>query len=146
MPPSGNGRRESGLKSLAPVMMNTRGDAMSTTVTVTLQDDVYRQAEQFAQLANVKVTEVLKDAIELSLAPVSPEQSTVEPISELSDKEVLKLTDLQMPPAEDRRLSRLLDRQQKGKLTTDERAELFTLMQAYQSGLLRKAQALSEAV
>jgi hypothetical protein len=80
------------------------------------------------------------------LAPVSPEQATVKPISDLSDKEVLKLTGLQMPPAEDRRLSRLLDRQQKGKLTADERAELFTLMQAYQSGLLRKAQALSEAV
>lgn len=119
---------------------------MSTTVTVTLQDDVYRRAAQFAQMANVKVTELLKDAIELSLAPVSPEQSTVKPVSELSDKEVLKLTELQMPQAEDRRLSRLLDRQQKGKLTGHERAELFTLMQAYQSGLLRKAQALSEAV
>ncbi len=97
-------------------------------------------------MANVKVTEVLKDAIELSLSPVSPEQSTVKPVSELSDKEVLKLTELQMPPAEDRKLSRLLDRQQKGKLTAGERAELFTLMQAYQGGLLRKAQALSEAV
>jgi hypothetical protein len=133
-----NMRRETGLESPAPVMMNTRGDAMSTTVTVTLQDDVYRQAVQFAQMANVKVAEVLKDAIELSLSPVSPEP--------LSDKEVLRLTELQMPPAEDRRLSRLLDRQQKGKLTAGERAELFALMQAYQSGLLRKAQALSEAV
>lgn len=141
-----NMRGETGLESPAPVMMNERGDAMSMTVTVTLQDDVYRQALQFAQMANVKVTEVLKDAIELSLAPVGPEQSIVKPISELSDKEVLKLTGLQMPPAEDRRLSRLLNRQQKGKLTAGERAELFTLMQAYQSGLLRKAQALSEAV
>src|SRR5262245_62531067 len=44
-------------------------------------------------MATVKVTEALKDAIELSLAPVSPEQSTVKPVSELSDKEVLKLTD-----------------------------------------------------
>jgi hypothetical protein len=127
-------------------MMNPRGDAMSTTVTLTLQDDIYRQAVQFAEIANVKVAEVLKDAIELSLAPVSPGQSTARPVSDLSDEEVLKLSELQMSPAEDRRLSRLLDRQQKGKLTASGRAELFTLMQIYQMGLLRKAQALNEAV
>jgi hypothetical protein len=67
-------------------------------------------------------------------------------MSVLSDEDVLKLTVLQMSPAEDRRLSRLLDRQQKGKLTPGERAELSTLMQGYKDGLLLKAQALSEAV
>jgi hypothetical protein len=119
---------------------------MSTKVTVTLPDDVYYQAEQFAQMTNVKVADVLKDAIELSLLPVSPKLSTAEPISEMSDEEVLKLTKLQMKSAEDRRLSSLVDRRQKGKLTEAERVELLTLMQAYQSGLLREAQALSEAV
>lgn len=119
---------------------------MSTRVTVTLRDDVYDQAAQLAQLANVKVTEVLSEAIELSLLPVSPQQTNLNPISELPDEEVLKLTQLEMSPAEDRRLSRLLDRQQAGKLTVKERAELFTLMQIYRAGLLRKAQALSEAV
>lgn len=67
-------------------------------------------------------------------------------MSVLSDEYVLKFTELQMSPAEDRRLSRLLDTQQKGKLTAGERAGLFTLMRTYQNGLLRKAQALSEAV
>lgn len=119
---------------------------MSTRVTVTLRDDLYRQAEQFAQLSNVKVAEVLTDAIELSLLPVNWQASRVEPVSALTDDEVLKLTELQMPPKEDRRLSRLLNRQQAGKLTTEERTELMVLMQAYQTGLLRKAQALSEAV
>jgi uncharacterized protein YnzC (UPF0291/DUF896 family) len=51
-----------------------------------------------------------------------------------------------MPPADDRRLSELLDRQQASALTADERAELHTLMQTYQEGQLRKAQALREAV
>lgn len=119
---------------------------MSTRVTVTLRDDVYDQAAHLAQLANVKVTEVLSEAIELSLLPVNPQQTNLNPISELSDEEVLKLTQLEMSPAEDRRLSRLLDRQQAGKLTVKERAELFTLMQIYRTGLLRKAQALAEAV
>jgi hypothetical protein len=72
--------------------------------------------------------------------------SAIEAVTSLSDEDVLKLTELQMSPEEDHRLSRLLDRQQKGKLTAAERAELFTLMQVYQDGLLRKAQALSEAV
>jgi hypothetical protein len=94
----------------------------------------------------IEATEALKDTIELSLPPVSPEPSTVKPVSELSDRELLKLTELQMPPAEDRRLSRLPDRQQKWKLTAGERAELLALTQVYQSGLLWKAQALSEIV
>lgn len=116
------------------------------TVTLTLQDDVYRRAALFAQLANLKINDVLSDVIELSLLPPNPQPSAVKPVSELSDKEVLKLTKLQMPPAQDRRLSRLLDRQQAGKLKAEERAELLTLMQVYQDGLLRKAQALAEAV
>lgn len=79
-----------------------------------------------AQLANLIVTEVS--------------------VSELSDQEVLKLAESQMTPAEDRRLSQLLDRQQAGKLKAEERLELFALMQIYQNGLLRKAMALAEAV
>ncbi len=116
------------------------------TITLTLQDDVYRRAAQFAQLANLKVNDVLSDVIELSLLPPNPQPSAVKPVSELSDKEVLKLTELQMAPAQDRRLSRLLDRQQAGKLKAEEGVELLTLMQVYQDGLLRKAQALAEAV
>ncbi len=119
---------------------------MSTRVTVTLRDDLYRQAEQFARLSNTKVAEVLTDAIELSLLPVNWQASEVEPVSALTDEEVLKLTELQMPPKEDRRLSKLLSRQQAGKLTPEERTELMALMQVYQTGLLRKAQALGEAV
>ncbi len=117
-----------------------------TTVTLTLEDDIYRRAAQFAQMANLKVNEVLSDVIELSLLPSNPQPSAVKPLSELSDKEVLKLTKLQMAPVQDRRLSRLLNRQQAGKITVEERAELLTLMQVYQNGLLRKAQALAEAV
>ena len=76
------------------LIISGRGGSRSRSkVAMTLQDDVHRQAEQFAQMVTVKVTEaltvkvteVLKNAIELSLAPVSPEQSTVKPVSQLSD-------------------------------------------------------------
>jgi hypothetical protein len=58
----------------------------------------------------------------------------------------LALTELQMLPAQDRRLSALLQKQQAQALSDPERAELLALMQVYQEGLLRKAQALREAV
>ncbi|WP_334933265.1 hypothetical protein [Nostoc sp.] len=61
--------------------------------------------------------------------------SNLEPVSVLSDEQVLVLTELEMQSEQDARLSELLDR-----------SELQTLMQVYQEGLLRKATALSEAV
>ena len=119
---------------------------MSTNVTVTLADDVYLHVTQLARLANLDVKEVLAEAIELSLLPGTSRWTEIKPVTELSDKEVLKLARLQMSPAEDRRFSRLLHSQQSGPLTPEERTELLTLMQAYGNGLLRKAQALNEAV
>jgi hypothetical protein len=44
------------------------------------------------------------------------------------------------------RMSELLDRQQAGVLTTDERPELWALLRVYELGQLRKAEALAEAV
>ena len=58
----------------------------------------------------------------------------------------LALTELQMQPEQDRKLSTLLQQQQAGELSDAERSELLALMQCYQEGLLRKAQALQEAV
>ena len=69
-----------------------------------------------------------------------------EPVSSLSDSQVLALTELQMQPVQDQRLSELLDRQQAGTLKEGQQAELHDLMEIYQEGLIRKASALSEAV
>ena len=119
---------------------------MSTKITITLPDEVYQRAERFARLANRDVASVLADTIQLSIPPIRSDILTLEPISALSDKQVLALTELQMEPDQDTRLSELLDRQQAGILVENERSELQTLMQIYQEGLLRKATALSEAV
>ncbi|MBI3951497.1 MAG: hypothetical protein HY314_13685 [Acidobacteria bacterium] len=119
---------------------------MSTRVTVTLSDESYRRAERLARLTGREVADVLADTIDLSLTPLSPPSEEIKPVSELSDQEVLALADLQMDPVQDRRLSTLLDRQQAALLTEAERPELLALMQIYQESLLRKAQALHEAV
>ncbi len=119
---------------------------MSTQVTVTLPDEVYRSAVRLAQLARREVTDVLSDALTLSLPSLHRDSDVVPPMETLSDTEVLALTALELPPAQDRRLSALLERQQAGSLTDAERGELLSLMQAYQEGLLHKALALQEAV
>jgi len=113
---------------------------------VTLPDETYRRAEHLAQLTGQDIADVLADTIDISLQPLGSELTTGKPVAELSDSEVLVLADSQMEPSQDRRFSQLLDRQQAGQLTSDERPELMALMQVYQEGLLRKAQALNEAV
>lgn len=68
------------------------------------------------------------------------------PSGNFSDSDLLAAADLRMDEAQGRRLGRLLDRQQSGKLSEAERNELTALMQVYHECLVRKAQALGEAV
>lgn len=119
---------------------------MTTQVTVTLPDAVYRNAVRLAQLTQREVGEVLTDTLALSLPMLPDDTEVAVPIGELSDQELLALTMLELPAAQDRQLSTLLDRQQAGGLTAEEQRQLAGLMQAYHAGLLRKAQALQEAV
>jgi len=119
---------------------------MSKQITITLPDEVYQRAERFARLANRDIASILVNTLQLSIPPIRADVIDLAPVSTLSDEQVLELTELQMELAQDNRLSELLDRQQAGILTKDERSELQTLMQIYQEGLLRKATALSEAV
>ena len=59
---------------------------------------------------------------------------------------LIALTELQMETSQDQRLSQLLQIQQERAITTTEQSELATLMEIYQAGLMRKAQALNESV
>jgi hypothetical protein len=113
---------------------------------VDLSDDVYRRAESLALVTRRKVSEVLADTIEISLPAISGRPRLNRSIADLTDQRVLALTNLQMDPDQDSRLSVLLDKQQAGQLTEAERSELWALMQVYQEQLLQKAQALAEAV
>ena len=119
---------------------------MSTQVTVTLPDEVYERAARLAQLSHREVADILVETIAVSLPALRPRPDAPVSMDTLTDAEVLTLTDLQLPAAQDQRLSALLDRQQAGAITETERAELAALFQLYQEGLLRKAQALAEAV
>ena len=67
-------------------------------------------------------------------------------ISSLSDDEVLALTDLQMDPGQSAELSELLALNGEGKLDASGRVRLDGLMEIYRAGMVRKSQALGEAV
>lgn len=119
---------------------------MSTEVRITLHDAVYRRAKRLAEVANRDIADLLAQAIELSLSPAGGASDVYKPVSKLTDIEVLELSKSQMDAKQDRRFSRLLGKQQAGALRSSEEAELLAFMQSYQEKLLRKAQALREAV
>lgn len=117
---------------------------MSTRVEIQLPDEAYHRAERLAQLTRRNVEDVLADTVVLSLPDLPGDQAVS--IHELSDTELLAVVHSQMTRPDSQRLSELLDRQNVGRLTLIERTELARLMQTYQHGLLRKAEALAEAV
>jgi hypothetical protein len=119
---------------------------MSMNVTVSLPDEVYRQAEHLAKLTGCDLPSILADTLAVSLSVLGATDVPEPPLSAVSDAEVLALSQMTMDPVQDERLSELLDRQQAGELRADERVELVALMQVYQEGTLRKAHGLSEAV
>ncbi|MFO0756824.1 MAG: hypothetical protein U0359_10045 [Byssovorax sp.] len=119
---------------------------MSTNVTLSLPDEIYQRAQRLARVTGRDLPAILADTLAMALSLLGPGTTSSVPLAEASDDEVLALTELQMDPAEDQQLSAMLDRQQAGTLRAEERVELMALMEAYQDGLLRKAQALREAV
>lgn len=119
---------------------------MSTQVTVTLPDDVYSNAVRLARLMRREVADVLRDMLTLAMPSMAPRSEAPGPIHALGDAELLALTELELPPEQDGRLSVLLERQQANTLEDADRHELATLMQSYQEGMLLKAQAIEEAV
>lgn len=119
---------------------------MTIPVTLNLPEDLYHRATGFANLLGKPVMDVLVETLTLSLAPIATQSRVMPSVDSLSDVEVLALSELRLLPQEDARLSELLGQQQEGLLTVTEQSELLGLMQIYQEGSLRKAQALRESV
>jgi negative regulator of replication initiation len=119
---------------------------MAMQVTLNIREETYRYAEWLARTTGRSVSDILATLLDNTLP--APERSTniLKPVEELTDSQVVALTEFQMSPREDRRLSDLLRLQQERALTQSEHEDLDRLMQIYQQGLLRKAQALREAV
>lgn len=119
---------------------------MTTEVVVTLPDTVYQRAVRWAQLTDQDVAIVLSETLARSLPSLQVTTEPFVPVANLDDAAVLELASMELPPEQDEMLSSFLERQQAGDLTEQESRLLTSLMQVYQEELLRKAQALAEAV
>jgi hypothetical protein len=65
---------------------------MSTKITLTLTDDVYQKADQFARLANRDIASILADIIQSSIPNIREAATTLEFISLLSGVDVTHRT------------------------------------------------------
>ena len=110
---------------------------MSQQITIHLSEQVARRAERLAAQTQQRVEDVLADWLEGVV--------TEEPVAELADDEVLRLTELHLTEEEENTLSDLLDRNRERLLDDAGRRRLDELMLQYEQGLLRKAQALRVA-
>ena len=119
---------------------------MSTEVVLHLPENLYRQASRLAELSNRDLPRILTETLEKAFFPLGPFGETLAPVEKLTDQEVLKLAALQMETTQGKRFSRLLTRQNAGQLSEAEQLEVAALLQVSQEGMLRKAQALAEAV
>lgn len=117
---------------------------MSTQLTLDLPENLVARAQTIALRAGQSVNDLLAESIELSLKPWGTALES--DIRQCGDEEVLKACDLELAAEDDRLLTELLRRQQAEALSVHEQAELASLMQVYQEGLVRKAEALREAV
>ena len=111
---------------------------MSAQVTLEVSNRVAAQAASVAARSQRRPEEVLADWLERAVAEL--------PVEALSDDEVLALADLQLSAEQQALLSDLLERTREAMLDADARRQLDELMGVYEQGLLRKAQALREAV
>jgi len=123
-----------------------KGLIMSTQVTLTLPDELYDNANQWAVLTKRDLAETLTDALRMVLTPVHIPSPVEKSVSRLSDAEVLALAQVKMEPTQGKQMSRLLAKQREDELTTTEQSQLLALMQVYNQLWLRQSEVLAEAV
>jgi hypothetical protein len=119
---------------------------MDNQVMVTLPDDLYENAQQWAIMTQRELSETLTDALRIVLTPVVTKPQVERPVSTLSDEEVIALSKVQMDQGQGERLGKLLEKQRELTLTATEQVSLMTLMQVYHQLWIRQSEALAEAV
>lgn len=105
-----------------------------------------QEASELAGISRVEFLQLLRRHQIPPFERLDETGAPTRPVGELSDAEVLRLSNLQMPTWQSRRLHELLDKQQAGQLTSEEQPELEHLLRLNDSALLLKSEALVEAV
>ena len=124
--------------------MEAREEIMDKEITLTLSNSELNRAINLAAIISRPVEDVLAETLEITLPDLNAEAQP--PMSSFSDDEVQALAQTRMEGQQSARYSELLDKQQAGNLTEDERSELHGLFHTYLRLWLRQSQALAEAV
>jgi len=111
-------------------------------VTISLPEKVFANLSSVARKSDRRIDEVIVEKIERDFAIDAGELD--KQIAICSDREVLKLAKIKMPAKQDKRLSRLLSRQNEGILSSVEQNEMWQLMEMSRLTTLKKAYALRE--
>jgi hypothetical protein len=111
---------------------------MGEFVTLELPKQLASQAREVAEQTHRRLEDVLVEWLDRG--------SAEQPVESLTNAQVLALANMQLPLDQQEKLSDLLAGNREGSLTNSERAALDELMQVYRRGLVRKAQAIKEAV
>jgi hypothetical protein len=111
---------------------------MSEQITLEVPEQVARRAESVARITHRRVEEILVELLERAVEEL--------PVELLPDEDVAALAAMTLDDDLQEELSELLSRNRGGQLDDEARRRLDELMRVYEHGLLRKAQALREAV
>ncbi len=111
-------------------------------ITINLPERVFANLSAIAGKSHRGIDEIIVEKIEHAFAAESDDLA--KQISLCSDQEILELADIQMPVAQDNRLSELLQKQGETALIANEQKELWKLMEVSRLTTLKKALALRE--
>src|SRR5215831_19796938 len=121
---------------------------MTVAVTLDVPESLIEKAQRFGGATQQRVEEVLTEALEIMVPMLedTPDSLLSSPVATLTDAEVLQLADSKMDAMQNQRQGALQTQGKATGLSIAERYELLALLQIYQLGQLRKAEALAEAV
>ena len=115
------------------------------TITLQLPNEIYTRLELAASAIKQPLETVLLRIVETSLPPLDdtpPEfQKDIEALETMNDEELWEVMLSKVPPTQQRKLHRLLNKNQSGTLTPREGKELESLQFQADKVMLRKAHA-----
>jgi hypothetical protein len=111
-------------------------------VTISLTDKVFANVKNVASKTHRQIDEIIIEKIEREFS--IDVESLEKQIAVCSDREVIKISNIEMPEKQDKRLSFLLEKQGESKLTETEQNELWKLMDLSRFATLKKAFAVRE--
>lgn len=111
-------------------------------VTLELPDKVYKNFARLAEKTSRQISDVIVERIQSE----NNFEDSIDDLENWSDEDVLALANLKLPEAQEKRMSELLDLQQKGEIKSAEKRELEIYTELYDIANLHKAQGCIEAV